>query len=98
MSSKPERVFPAFGEPRNGKKPLDFSGFRRHRDRPAESCCLESLGAALIRAAVAVVAIPVEAATPAAIVAVTVKAAVRTHASGAHPVVTPAFPAAEPAH
>src|SRR4051795_12814014 len=59
--------------PRNGKKPLNFSGFRRYRDRPAESLYLEPFAAAPIRAAIAVVAIPVETVTPAAVVAVTVR-------------------------
>src|SRR5882672_10050847 len=82
--------------PGNGKKPLNFSGFRRYRDRSAESECLEPLAAAPIRAAVAIVAIPVETTTPAAVVAVTVKAAVRAHTALPHTaVVAPAFAAAK---
>src|SRR6185437_1414264 len=85
----------SLASPRNGKKPPNFSGFRRHRDRPAESKLLEPPAAAPIRAAVAVIAIPVE---PVAAV-VAIGAAIHAHTAWAHStMVAPALAAAEPAH
>src|SRR5437899_9921765 len=94
MSSKPGRVFPAFGEPPERQKAAGFERLPPSPGSTRRNLRLEPLAAAPIRAAVAVVAIPVQTTTPAAVVAVTVKAAVRAHAAHAT-VVAPAFPAAE---
>src|SRR5258705_2737750 len=74
---------------RNGKKPLDFSGFCRGPDTPRRSGASEPLRAAPVRSAIPVIAIPV-------IVAIAVGAAVHAHpALGI--AVAPASPAAKAA-
>src|SRR5689334_10398405 len=77
----------ALADRRNGKKPLDFSGFCRCSDRAPARGASEPFGAAPVRAAIPVTAV----AAIAAIVAI--------HAHFAlEPVMAPAFPAPEPVH
>src|SRR5262245_15899001 len=74
---------------RNGKKPPDFSGFRRCSGRTRSSGASEPFGAAPVRAAVAVIAITI-------IAAVAIEAPIPVHFAP-KPVEPPAFPAAGPA-
>src|SRR4051812_34875669 len=96
MSSKPERVFPAFGGPPERQKAAEFQRLPPIPGKPPGSAAgSEPFGPATVRAAVAIIAIPVEIAAAGAVVAV----ATPVHAAHPHPVVAPAlFPAAEPAH
>src|SRR4029453_10912033 len=77
----------ALADRRNGKKPLDFSGFCRCSDR-AQIEGSEPFGAAPVRSTIPVI-------TVAAIAAVAVKIPVPPHFA-LEPVVAPAFPAPKP--
>ena len=72
----------------NGKKPLDFSGFRRCSDRAPIGGASEPFGTAPGRSTVPVIAITAVAVVP-------VGVAVHAHFA-LEPVVAPAFPAPKP--
>src|SRR6185295_4623983 len=78
----------ALADSRNGKKPLDFSGFYRCSDRAPIEGVSEPFGAAPVRSTIPVI-------TVAAIAAVAVKIPVPPHFA-LEPVVAPAFPAPKP--
>src|SRR4051812_38176034 len=80
----------ALADCQNGKKPLDFSGFRRCSEHAPTGRASEPFGTAPVRAVVPVM-------TVAAVAAIAVKVAVHAHFA-LEPVMAPAFPAPEPVH